>query len=233
MPSSFSYKSITCDTKNNLQCFQSTTKPVLPNLDTPLSQNLYNKLRKRLCRTTTHLSPPSHSDLGTEEALLQKTRLSHLFFPSWGECSFTLFICTIYPPIVFQLYIPTLPYPWSFILSPLKTLCCFYSLGYNPLVPSVVAVYILERLCLSELPYTQPNSIIEGKVFEELEVVLGGDLTGGALAHTALFIKRSKGWQSGKGCRQTSLAHHLWTQNVQNECPHGWSMCRATKKLLQ
>src|SRR5882762_5631422 len=120
MPSSFSYKSITCDTKNNLQCFQSTTKPVLPNLDTPLSQNLYNKLRKGLCRTTTHLSPPSHSDLGTEEALLQKTRLSHLFFPSWGECSFTLFICTIYPPIVFQLYIPILPYPWSSILSPLK-----------------------------------------------------------------------------------------------------------------
>src|SRR5882762_10190863 len=109
MPSSFSYKSITCDTKNNLQCFQSTTKPILPNLDTPLSQNLYNKLRKGLCRTTTHLSPPSHSDLGTEEALLQKTRLSHLFFPSWGECSFTLFICTIYPPIVFQLYIPNSP----------------------------------------------------------------------------------------------------------------------------
>ena len=77
------------------------------------------------------------------------------------------------------------------------------------------------------------HSVVEGKVFEELEVVLGGDPTGGALAHTALFIKRSERWQSGKGCGQTSLAHHLWTQNAQNECPHGWTMCGATKKSLQ
>src|SRR5882762_9886065 len=65
----------------------------------PLTQRM---IAIGLCRTTTHLSPPSHSDLGTEEALLQKTRLSHLFFPSWGECSFTLFICTIYPPLCFN-----------------------------------------------------------------------------------------------------------------------------------
>jgi len=77
------------------------------------------------------------------------------------------------------------------------------------------------------------HSVVEGKVFEELEVVLGGDPTGGALAHTALFIKRSERWQSGKGCGQTSLAHHLWTQNTQNKCPHGWTMCRATNKSLQ
>jgi len=31
--------------------------------------------------------------------------------------------------------------------------------------------------------------------------------------------------QSGKGCGQTSLAHHLWMQNAWNEYLHGWTIC--------
>jgi hypothetical protein len=52
-------------------------------------------------------------------------------------------------------------------------------------------------------------SVIEGKVFEELEIVSGGNLTGGALVHMALLVRkvRAEAERGGVGTDQSRPPH--------------------------
>ena len=78
------------------------------------------------------------------------------------------------------------------------------------------------------------HGVVQGKGFEKLKIILGRDMTGGALARAAqLSAEVRTAGKVEKGCRWTSLAHQWWTQSGQKECPHGWTMCGAMKKLLQ
>ena len=117
-------KTITCHatpyqswSKNSTACFQGIAKPVLPFMILLCSLSYKDQLRKASCRTT-----PLPLRPGNWRSPLAENKISHLFFPFWGECS----LCFVYlhPTPHTLSFCVSLLLPFPFSLGLLPTFCC-------------------------------------------------------------------------------------------------------------
>ena len=71
------------------------------------------------------------------------------------------------------------------------------------------------------------HSIVEGNIFGEIEIVLGRDLTAGALAHVALLSETQGGGKITRGMQAYQVVPPIvdaeCTEGVPTQVDHVWS----------